>query len=47
MYQTSTVDRQTGELTALIANKQSDTHVLSVSHDTRAVALSQADYNEM
>jgi len=47
MYATFSINRLTGEFTALNAREQSDTHVLSVNHDTRAVALNQPDFNEM
>jgi hypothetical protein len=47
VYQTYTVNRQTGGLVALNARELDDTRVLSVNHDTRAVALAQADFNEM
>jgi hypothetical protein len=47
VYQTYSLNRQTGGLVALNSREQSDAHVLSVSHDTRAVALHQPDFNEM
>jgi hypothetical protein len=47
VYQTYSLNRQTGGLVALNARETRDAHVLSVNHDVRAVALHQPDVNEM